>query len=110
MINKNDTIGIIALAGACEKEKIEQLKKQEQSYDATISECNEIMAMIKMSYSEAIIAVTTSQNYEELINQIDISKIKIRHISASEALANYEKAEFINGCRLRNNNVRLYKL
>ena len=24
MINKNDTIGIIALAGACEKEKIEQ--------------------------------------------------------------------------------------
>lgn len=48
--------------------------------------------------------------YEELIDQIDISKIKIKHISASDALANYKKPDFINGCRLRNNNVWIYKL
>ena len=38
--------------------------------------------------------------YEELIGEVDLEKIKIRHISASEALVNYEKPEFINGCRL----------
>lgn len=40
------------------------------------------------------------KNYEEFINQIDVTKIKIKHISASDALTNYEKPEFINGCRL----------
>ena len=38
--------------------------------------------------------------FKELIKDIDISKIKIIHISASEALVNYQKTEFINGCRL----------
>lgn len=38
--------------------------------------------------------------YYELIKKIDFEKIKIRHISASEALVNYEKPNFINGCRL----------
>lgn len=38
--------------------------------------------------------------YYELIKMIDFEKIKIRHISASEAIVNYEKPEFINGCRL----------
>ena len=38
--------------------------------------------------------------FQELITEIDIEKIKMRHISASEALINYEKPDFINGCRL----------
>ena len=38
--------------------------------------------------------------FEKLIKYIDISKIKIIHLSASEALVNYKKPEFINGCRL----------
>ena len=40
------------------------------------------------------------EKYEELIKEIDIEKVKIYHISASEALVNYEKPKFINGCRL----------
>ena len=40
------------------------------------------------------------KKYEELIKEIDLEKVKIYHISASEALVNYEKPKFINGCRL----------
>lgn len=50
-------------------EKIEQLKKQAETYDATISNCNEIIALLNMAYNEAIMAVTYSQNYEQLINK-----------------------------------------
>lgn len=38
--------------------------------------------------------------FEKLLKEIDISKIKIIHISASEALTNYKKIEEANGCRL----------
>lgn len=50
------------------------------------------------------------KKYEELISQINIEKIKIRHISASESLAYYAKPSYINGCRLRNNNIWICKL
>lgn len=40
------------------------------------------------------------EKYQELIKEIDITKIKIRHIAASETIVNYEKPKYINGCRL----------
>lgn len=40
------------------------------------------------------------EKYKKLLNTIDYKNIKIRHISASEALINYEKPELINGSRL----------
>ena len=38
--------------------------------------------------------------YDQFINSIDKSKVKIFHTSASEALINYDKLPYINGCRL----------
>ena len=38
--------------------------------------------------------------FENLLKEIDISKVPIIHISASEALTNYKKVEEANGCRL----------
>ncbi len=38
--------------------------------------------------------------FEQIINQIDISNIKIIHIQASEAITKYPKKDYINGCRL----------
>lgn len=38
--------------------------------------------------------------FEDLLKEIDISKIPIIHISASEALTNYKKVKEANGCRL----------
>lgn len=40
------------------------------------------------------------QKFENIIDVIDISNIKIVHISASEALVKYYKPDFVNGCRL----------
>ena len=40
------------------------------------------------------------QKFKDLISAIDISKIKIIHISASDGITNYEKPNFVNGCRL----------
>jgi len=37
---------------------------------------------------------------QKLISEIELSKIKIIHISTSEALFNYPKLKFVNGCRL----------
>ena len=39
------------------------------------------------------------EKFQELIKEIDIEKIKIRHIAASETIVNYEKPSYINGCR-----------
>ena len=38
--------------------------------------------------------------FSKTIEKIDTSKIKIIHVSASEAIVNYKKPEFVNGCRL----------
>lgn len=38
--------------------------------------------------------------FQELLQGIDLSKTPIVHIAASEALMNYEKPDFVNGCRL----------
>lgn len=38
--------------------------------------------------------------FKDITSLIDISKIKIVHISASEALTKYPKQPYINGCRL----------
>lgn len=38
--------------------------------------------------------------FENLLKEIDISKVPIIHISASEALTNYKKPKEANGCRL----------
>ena len=38
--------------------------------------------------------------FENLLKEIDISKVPIIHISASEALTNYTKPKEANGCRL----------
>lgn len=38
--------------------------------------------------------------FENLLKEIDISKVQIIHISASEALTNYTKPKEANGCRL----------
>ena len=40
------------------------------------------------------------EKFKKMIEKIDTSKIKIIHISASEAIVNYKKPEFVNGCRL----------
>ncbi len=40
------------------------------------------------------------EKYEELTNEINLEEIKIRHISASDALTRYEKPQYINGARL----------
>lgn len=47
--------------------------------------------------------------FQELIKEIDMQKIKICHIAASEAIVNYEKPSYINGCRLRNDNIWIYR-
>lgn len=39
------------------------------------------------------------QKFKELTSQIPLEKIKIVHISASEATINYPKPDFVNGCR-----------
>ncbi len=38
--------------------------------------------------------------YKEFIDSIDKSKVKIFHVCASDALVNYKKMDFVNGCRL----------
>ncbi len=38
--------------------------------------------------------------FKNMLQKIDTSHIKIIHISASEAIVNYKKPDFINGCRL----------
>lgn len=38
--------------------------------------------------------------FENLTKDIDLKKIPIVHIQASEALENYNKKEYVNGCRL----------
>ncbi len=38
--------------------------------------------------------------FENLINCIDISKVKIIHVPNSETLSSYNKLEYVNGCRL----------
>lgn len=38
--------------------------------------------------------------YESFIDSIDKNKVKIFHACASEALMNYKKMDFVNGCRL----------
>lgn len=40
------------------------------------------------------------EKFEEAVQGIDLTQIPIVHIAASEALANYEKPKFMNGCRL----------
>lgn len=40
------------------------------------------------------------ENFNNMLQKIDTSNIKIIHISASEAIVNYKKPDFINGCRL----------
>ena len=39
------------------------------------------------------------QKFQELTSQIPLEKIKIIHVSASEATINYPKPDFVNGCR-----------
>lgn len=38
--------------------------------------------------------------FQELLKEVEKEKIEICHIAASEAIANYEKPKYINGCRL----------
>lgn len=38
--------------------------------------------------------------FEEIVSSIDLSKIKIVHIPASETIIKYPKRDYINGCRL----------
>lgn len=40
------------------------------------------------------------EKFKSILEGIDLAKIPIVHISASEALMNYEKPDFVNGCRL----------
>ena len=40
------------------------------------------------------------KKFKEITNVIDLSKIKIVHIPASEAIMSYQKLNFVNGCRL----------
>ncbi|MBO5349809.1 MAG: alanine racemase [Clostridia bacterium] len=40
------------------------------------------------------------KNFKKITENIDLNKIKIVHISASEATINYPKLDFANGCRL----------
>lgn len=40
------------------------------------------------------------EKFEELVLNIDLSAIPIVHVSASEALVNYKKLDFVNGTRL----------
>ena len=39
------------------------------------------------------------KQFEKTLKGIDLDDIPIIHISASEAIANYEKPDFVNGCR-----------
>ena len=39
------------------------------------------------------------QEFEEIIKILDLNKIPIIHISASEALVKYDKPKYVNGCR-----------
>lgn len=39
------------------------------------------------------------KQFEKAVKGIDLDEIPIIHISASEALVNYEKPDFVNGCR-----------
>ncbi|MGN0993462.1 MAG: alanine racemase [Bacilli bacterium] len=43
---------------------------------------------------------TQFDKYQEIIGDIDKSRIPIFHISASAALISYKKLDFVNGCRL----------
>lgn len=40
------------------------------------------------------------EKFQSALDGVDLSKIPIIHIAASEALMNYEKPDFVNGCRL----------
>ena len=40
------------------------------------------------------------EKYKRMLDLIEGEKIKIKHISSSEAMSNYKKPEYINGCRL----------
>lgn len=51
-------------------------------------------ASVKEDYSRQI------TKFKEITKDINLDDIKIVHISASEALVNYEKLDFVNGCRL----------
>lgn len=40
------------------------------------------------------------QNFEKITQVMPLNEIKIVHISASEAITNYNKPKYVNGCRL----------
>ena len=40
------------------------------------------------------------EKYKELLDAIDSSNIKIKHLAASETVIHYPKPEYLNGCRL----------
>lgn len=40
------------------------------------------------------------ENFEKITKNINLDEIPIIHISASDALVNYKKPEYVNGCRL----------
>lgn len=40
------------------------------------------------------------KKYKKMLDLIEGTKIKIKHVSASEAMEKYKKPEYINGCRL----------
>ena len=50
--------------------------------------------------SDALDTNTQFDKYQEIIGDIDKSRIPIFHISASPALVLYKKLDFVNGCRL----------
>lgn len=50
--------------------------------------------------SSEISYIKQVNKFRSLLNSIDVSNIKIIHLAASEALVNYERLDFVNGCRL----------
>ncbi|MCM1371096.1 MAG: alanine racemase [Clostridium sp.] len=50
--------------------------------------------------SDSMMTNNQFKKFEYITRNIDLMKIKIIHIQASEALTRYEKPKYVNGCRL----------
>lgn len=50
--------------------------------------------------SDKILTEKQFKEFENIIQDIDLSKIEIIHIPNSETLTNYKKKDYVNGCRM----------
>ena len=81
---------------------IKEMKEFIDTFNLLINNNIEIEGIYTHIYNSSVEKDSLKQLnlYKEFIDSIDKSKVKIFHACASDALTNYQKMDFVNGCRL----------